>query len=113
MISSPACRAAATARLAAAEWKIPNTSINYKANLYHASLDEIWQVILQQEQAHTTLVIFGHNEGLTELATICSRSAIDHLPTAGVAVFDFECSMWSQIEQHKAQLIDFNYPKKA
>lgn len=112
-LSSPACRAATTARYAAISCKIPDTAIHYHACLYHASPETIWQLILEQDKSISTLVIFGHNEGLTELATACSQSAIKHLPTAGVAVFDFDSLDWSQLEQEKAHLITFNYPKKA
>jgi len=113
LLSSPACRAAATARYAADMWKLPEVDIHFHAGLYHASPDALWQLILKQDKTNTTLVIFGHNEGLTELATACSQSTIKHLPTAGVAVFDFDSLDWSQIQQEKAKLTTFTYPKKA
>lgn len=113
LLSSPACRAAATARLIAKSWKMDEDAIFYNAALYHASLQSLWQQILQLTVLNKTVVVFGHNEGLTELAESCSQGVISHLPTAGVAVFDFDVAHWSELKQEKASLIGFYYPKQA
>lgn len=113
VLSSPACRAATTARLAMQQWKKSDTAIIYRAELYHASLDALWQVITTQSSECSTLVVFGHNEGLTELAERCSKGKLAHLPTAAVAVFDFEAEGWSDIQQDFAQLVHYDFPKKA
>jgi len=112
VISSPACRAATTARLAVHQWKLTEAAIQYESALYHASKETIWKLIRQQNPSHQTIILFGHNEGLTELASSCSKSVIEHLPTAGVAVFDFNKEAWSAIQVKDAQLVNFNYPKK-
>jgi phosphohistidine phosphatase len=112
VLSSPANRAAATARYAVTHWKLPDTAINYEASLYHASSDILWQIVLNLHDSVKTVVIFGHNEGLTELAESCSQSTIQHLPTAGIVVFDFACALWSDLKMEEAKLITFNYPKK-
>lgn len=113
VLSSPACRAATTARLAMQQWGKADTAIHYQPELYHASLADLWQVISAQKSDEKTLLVFGHNEGLTELAQRCSGGEIQHLPTAGVAVFEFEAENWSELAESNARLLHFDFPKKA
>ncbi len=113
VFSSPACRAAATARLAVLLWKKADTTIQYQANLYHATVESLWQFILSQNSKERTLVVFGHNEGLTELAEQCSRGIVKHMPTAGIVVFDFEAEKWPEITLDSARLVQVDFPKKA
>jgi phosphohistidine phosphatase len=113
VLSSPANRAATTARLVMEQWKKPDTAILYRAELYHASPEVLWQVVQKQSSAQSTLLVFGHNEGLTELAVSCSQGSLKHLPTAGVAVFDFDVTHWPEAQQHMARFIHCDYPKKA
>ncbi len=39
-------------------------------------------------------------------------SAIDNVPTCGVAVLSFQMTSWAQIREGSAVLLDFDYPKK-
>ncbi len=112
LLSSPANRAAATARLAAEVWKKDQEQIHYRAKLYHAPVADLWQEIRALPDTVSTVIVFGHNEGLADLAVSCSPSELIQLPTAGVVVFDFSVDRWVDTAAREARLVHMDYPKK-
>lgn len=111
-ITSPANRAAATARRIAEELAFPSNQIMKHDDFYHGSNRDIIDVIHKLNDEVETLFIFGHNPGFTDLVNYLSGSNIYNIPTCGVAEIHFDVDSWKGIEGKKGELIDFDYPKK-
>ena len=56
-------------------------------------------------------MVVGHNPTLTLLINEISDAIIDHVPTSGVAIIDFQKSNWLNLVG-TGKLLEFVYPKK-
>ena len=64
-------------------------------------------------------MVIGHNPGMHELALMlagsgdkASRKALeDNLPTAGLAVLDFDIDDWTDVAFRRGKLVLFTSPK--
>jgi phosphohistidine phosphatase len=112
MLSSPAKRALSTAKRIAKEISYPKEKIVVDDRIYHGTNQEVIDVLREQENALTTIMIFGHNPGFTDLVNHLSDSSIYNIPTCGLAEIDFDIVSWEDIGKSKGQLIEFDYPKK-
>lgn len=113
MVTSPAKRAASTARRIAEQLSYPVSDIRKEPMLYHGSVTNMIHVIRSAPDAVETLMIFGHNPGLTDLANRLSGSDIYNIPTCGIAEIDFNVGSWQEIEQGSGSLVSFDFPKNA
>lgn len=102
--SSPATRARKTAQIAAAYF--PNgPEIEIIENLYTFSLFDLLKEIKKFENNYDSAVIFGHNEAFTEFVNRMGDQYLDHLPTSGIALLQFDTDSWNKIEKGKTKLI--------
>lgn len=113
LLSSPANRAFATARIIAEKIDYPETDIEAEERLYGASTREILGIVQALDDALEHVVIFGHNPGFTDAAGRLSGVMIDNVPTAGVVDVRFEVASWREVAPGRGELIEFDYPKKA
>jgi phosphohistidine phosphatase len=111
IVSSTALRAADTARLTAAVIGYPESAIVVEKSLYHASPEQLLEVIRSQSEAIQTLVLVGHNPGLTELIQELG-CRLDNLPTAGQYVCTLSDTLWANFTPEKISTEWIDYPKK-
>ncbi|MFY0606211.1 MAG: histidine phosphatase family protein [Cyclobacteriaceae bacterium] len=111
MITSPASRALYTALFIGDEWGYPEDSIIIDHSLYHASGEDLLDIISKQEGADS-LAIFGHNPGLTQLINLYSSEYIDNLPTCGVYAVRLEIDNWSDIRSAAYERKFYVTPKR-
>ncbi|MDH3984528.1 MAG: histidine phosphatase family protein, partial [Gammaproteobacteria bacterium] len=84
IITSPAKRAWKTAKIIAREIHYPLEFLQREDGLYLASLNEILDTIVAQDNGFNNLMIVGHNPGLTDFANFLVPGLTNNLPTAGV-----------------------------
>jgi phosphohistidine phosphatase len=94
IVSSPAKRAAQTARIVA---DLLNSRIVFDENLYHAHSAAIADIIAAQSDDTGSLMIVGHNPGLTSFANEYMQAEIDWLPTSGLAAATFDTGKWTDL----------------
>jgi phosphohistidine phosphatase len=112
IITSDAVRALATATIVAQIWKYPHDSLRVEPGIYLATPSTMLRIIGAQDDALPTLMIVGHNPGLTELANCLLPSfELDNLPTAGVLAIDFDTPHWAGVDSAPAELAYYDYPK--
>ncbi len=111
ILSSPANRAITTARTIATEIGYLLANIKEDRNLYHASEVSILEVIKQQDDENDSLMIFGHNPGFTDLASILSGRWFDNIPTCGIVAVKFETENWKEVAAGNGEILFFDYPK--
>ena len=79
--------------------------------LYGAGVAELLEVIRNTDESVTTLMLFGHNPGLTELANHLGPRPIPNLPTCGVLHLRFETETWSVVGYARGDELLFDFPK--
>jgi phosphohistidine phosphatase len=112
IISSPARRALATARMVVREIAIPEDRIIEEPALYHASAGKIMSIVRSLESMAEHLMLVGHNPGFNDFANSLTDTQVDNLPTAAVFQVEFDVDDWSAVAAGKGRLVRFDYPKR-
>ena len=110
-ISSPAKRAARTARYFAKAFGFKKNTIDYKEKLYLAELEGFFSVIEKLDDTHDTVALFSHNYGITDFANQLTNTRIDNIPTCGVFTVSADCTSWKEFATAKKEFLFFDYPK--
>lgn len=111
IITSPARRAAATARRIAEQLGYPVDDIDEHPALYLAEPATILEIAQGVDDAHACAMLFGHNPGMTQLANSLGDLRVDNMPTCSVAIFEFAVDRWSDIDYGDGKLLLFDFPK--
>jgi len=111
IISSPAVRAWRTAKIIAKEIGYPAEFLQREESLYLASLDELLDAVVAQDNGFHSLMVVGHNPGMTDFANFLVPGLTNNLPTAGVVSVQLEGDDWGLYRQPRAELIAYDYPK--
>ncbi|MDX1707788.1 MAG: histidine phosphatase family protein [Desulfobacterales bacterium] len=112
IISSPANRAAMTARVLASAIEYPLESIQYSEAIYEFSEIALIEVIQQIDDALESVMIFGHNPALTGLANYVADQSISNIPTCGVFCAELNVSSWADVSEQCGKMVFFEFPKK-
>jgi len=112
VLSSPATRAAVTARFIADAIHYPATGIRYREAAYLAGIDGLLQVTVELEDAVNTAVIVGHNPALTEFATYLRGREVEDIRTCGLFGAELSIPSWDRLNQGCGEMKCFEFPKK-
>ncbi len=111
IVSSPATRALHTALIFAKNLNYAYSDIHIREEIYHANTKTLFGLVRGLDDAHASVMIFGHNPTLTDFVNKCINHRIDNVPTTGVACLSFAVDRWTDIDK-KAELVFFDYPKR-
>ena len=111
IVSSPAVRALETARIIAKKLGYPRKDIAVQERLYGAGVVDLLDIIRNADDMVITLMLFGHNPGLTELANHLGPREIPSLPTCGVLHLRFEADTWSIVGYSRGEEVLFDCPR--
>ena len=109
--SSTAQRAMQTANITAAVLGYPEAEIHWERSLYHASASHLLQFIQSQSNQVQSLLLVGHNPGLTELIVRLGVN-LDNLPTAGQFAFTVLSDDWKNLSAANCKFEWWDSPKK-
>jgi len=112
IVTSPATRAWKTAKIIARELNYPKEFLQREDHLYHASRDEILDIIVAQDNGFNNLMIVGHNPGLTDLVNFLQPGLTHNLPTAGVVSVQMDQDNWGLYDRPPTELLVHDWPKK-
>jgi phosphohistidine phosphatase len=110
--SSPAVRAITTATFIAKALDYPVKEIKTDRRLYHADLDVLMEIVHRSDDNHDSIMIAGHNPGLTEFVNNLMEDKISNLPTASVMAIEFDVDTWRGVAWSKGHRLFFEIPKK-
>lgn len=110
VISSPAARAATTAKLAAEAAAIKDP-ILFEGRIYEASPQTLVRVISEIDQNASSAMIVGHNPGIEGLVSFLTGE-LAAMPTAALAVIDLEINEWNAASQQSGKLVEIITPKE-
>ena len=112
VLASPAARALQTAQLVANAIGYSADAIALERGLYLAEPAGIVGIIEAQDAAIETLVVVGHNPGLTELVhRLLPSFDVEDLPTCAVVGLEYAAAAWKGIERAAAALCYYDFPK--
>ena len=112
VISSPANRAAMTARMMAASIDYPLEAIEYDEALYEISTRNLIRVVQRIDDGVNHAMVVGHNPSITGMANYIADRSIDNVPTCGVYCVALDLSSWTDITERCGDLILFDFPRK-
>ncbi|MEM8815016.1 MAG: histidine phosphatase family protein [Pseudomonadota bacterium] len=112
IVSSPAVRAWTTAKLIAREINYPSEFLQRENDLYLASLNTLLDVLVAQDNTFNSVMLVGHNPGLTDFANYLQPGLSNNLPTGGVVSVSFDREDWSLYEKPDLELLLHDYPKR-
>jgi phosphohistidine phosphatase len=112
IISSTAVRALATAGEFARALDIKKKKILRVSEMYLADAEDILDYIQQLDDDYKSVMIFGHNPGLSILANDLTDGSIGDLPTCAIVAIDFDTSTWKEARKGTGKLRFFEFPGK-
>jgi phosphohistidine phosphatase len=111
-VSSPAKRAKKTAELFCEIYKVPEKSIHFIPELYHAHCSTFFDVVSALDDTFNNVAIFSHNPGITEFANMLSTEIeIDNMPTCSIFGIKVFTNYWANFKMAKKEFLLFDYPK--
>jgi phosphohistidine phosphatase len=111
IMSSPAIRAWHTARIVAKAISYPIEFLHRENELYLAGLDRLLDLFARQDNAFNSVMVVGHNPGLTEFANYLLPDVTDNIPTCGLVALNIDTDSWDLRERKEAELVLYDYPK--
>ena len=111
IISSPAVRAYETARIIAEGLNYPVKKIKIDRKIYDSYYDRILDIIYGTSDDLNSLMIFGHNPTITNLANLFLHPGIDYMPTSCVVCLSFNIDRWEDIPSNEAIKEFIVFPK--
>jgi phosphohistidine phosphatase len=112
ILSSPAVRAWNTARIVAKEINYPVEFLQREQELYLAGIEDFLGLLSRQDTKFNSIMVVGHNPGLTDFANYLMPDLTDNIPTSGVVSMTVETEDWRLAAGSGAELLVFDYPTK-
>jgi phosphohistidine phosphatase len=109
VISSPANRAASTAKLVK-EAAGFNAEIRYDDRVYEASPNSLRQVVSELDDAFESAMVVGHNPGMEGFIRYLTGE-VEAMPTAALGVIELNINSWSEINADTGTLAEVIRPK--
>lgn len=110
MWSSSAKRASETAIIFAQNILYPIESIVFKEELYTFDEKQLEKVIKSCNNVFESVILFGHNEAITNFVNKFGDIFISNVPTTGFVSIQFDTDSWDKISDGKTKKVIF--PKK-
>lgn len=97
-LSSPANRALHTAVILCKQLQIPSEQIKITDELYDFYGDNLLKVIRAQPKNLSHLMLFGHNNAITNIVNILGDREIANVSTCGFVELVFDVAEWYEVQ---------------
>jgi phosphohistidine phosphatase len=105
--SSTAKRAVDTAQIFAQNLSYPIECIIYNDDLYTFSDKKLEKIIKNFSNALDTVILFGHNDAITNFVNKFGDVDIENVPTSGFVSLEFDTDDWKNIKKGKIKIVIF------
>ena len=112
LISSTAVRAKRTANHFLKAFGLDKSKLVKDQRLYLASPQAMLDVIRELPNDYSTIYLFGHNPGMTEIANHFSDEYVDNVPTCGIVKITCNINEWYELNKQNSRRTQFYYPKQ-
>jgi len=110
LLVSMSQRTAETAALVCRHLEIDSSLVTEEKSLYLASTNSILDVIYCVNDNIDEIMIFGHNPGLSSIATYLCKDEIDWMPTSAVVGIAINIDRWNEINSKPGRLLFYTKP---
>ena len=105
LVSSPAHRTVGTAQYFLDTFQKNTNELVLVNSLYEASLDTLFNVVLEFNDNWETVFLFGHNPSLSYFASKCDRdSRFFDLKPASIVQIDFDVTTWKEASYNNSRV---------
>lgn len=112
IVSSTATRALSTALIFARTFNFNMQQFHLDQDIYEATAERILQVIGKQNSAVRSVMLFGHNPGLTNACNMLSDDLFfENIPTCGICSYGVDIQNWSELLPKTGTLNYYQFPK--
>ncbi|HEY0046712.1 MAG TPA: histidine phosphatase family protein [Flavobacterium sp.] len=101
VLCSSAKRTSQTAAIFCRKMGYPIADVSFSDNLYTFDLSALEHEVRSQPDTTETIVIFCHNEAITDFVNKFGDILIDNVPTSGFVSIIFDTTKWSDIKNGK------------
>lgn len=105
--SSTAKRAAETALIFTQNMSCPIESIVFKDELYTFDVLELERIIKSCDDGYDCVILFGHNEAITDFVNKFGDVFVDNVPTSGFVSINFDTDSWKDIREGSVKKMVF------
>lgn len=112
IISSPAIRAWTTCQVIVEILGYDPDQIHAYPEVYHASSETLLKIVQGLADKYDSVLLVGHNPGLTDFVNDLTEGFIPNIPTAGVVGIQFKVDHWKEVRQGAGHLEFFDFPKR-
>lgn len=112
LVSSPALRALATARIFAQALHLPSADIQLVPAIYEASPQALLDAIRELNAHDRDAMLFGHNPGISQAAHLLARCPFDEMPTCALVRLRLDVKGWADVAPGCGTVLAYEYPKK-
>ena len=118
ILTSPAKRARKTAKYLVKGADQDDSIIEVDDGLYTSLADHILSVVYSCDNEHQSLMVIGHDSGMADLVLELAKGKVrtqadgNIMPTASIAIFDYQGSKWHKLNQDNVDLVDIIRPKE-
>ena len=107
LFSSNARRAFETATIFATNYSFPVNEIIINEDLYTFDENQLEKVIKSLNNDLENVILFGHNEAITNFVNKFGDIFIENVPTSGLVWIKFDCLEWKLLKKGKTQKVVF------
>lgn len=107
MFSSAATRARETALIFAQNFSFPVENIQFREELYTFDERHLEQIIKSFPDSYNNVIVFGHNEAITNFVNKFGDILIDNVSTSGFVSLQFDTENWQSISDGKTMKVIF------
>jgi phosphohistidine phosphatase len=112
IISSPACRALATAQIFADALHFQLKRIRIDDRLYPGTAGKLFTSVRELSDGLERVMLVGHNPALVELAhRLCGE--MTPMPTCALAELHFHAKSWSEVDHATLSTVALDRPRKS
>ena len=87
--------------------------INFMDELYHSSSENIINILKKISSTKKSVMVIGHNPGLTDLVNKLTSIKLYNLPTSGVAIINLNINNWDRINNFSEYDLEWmKFPKQ-
>jgi phosphohistidine phosphatase len=108
-VSSPAIRAFTTASMFARKYSYDIRKIELLPSIYHAPMQNYLEAIHNLDNEVDAIAMFGHNPGITDIASSISDHEFENVATCGIVALQFDVENWNEIHEQSGELIFYEF----
>jgi len=111
VICSNATRTIETAEYMADLFQFPKADIQELSRFYLAPVSVMLDTFYSLDNAISSVLVVGHNPGISELVTTLSGQLVDWMPTSSLMAIEIDTDKWEEISNASTKIAFYLSPK--